>query len=259
MNDKLIEIIKIKQRDIQSDKRTTPLGAVRDRANKISGKSRFAKNITAAKDIALIAEIKLATPAGDKLGDSKDVAERATEYERAGAEAISYITEHHYFKGDSAAIAEIKKNTHLPVLQKDFVIDEYQVYQARIAGADALLLIARLVDRLMLRRLTDLTLSLGIEPVVEVHNSEDLEKAVATKSRFIAVNARDLKNLKIDVAAACKLIRKIPDKFVKLGFSGVSSSVQVKKYKDAGARAVLVGTELMKTNDIRGFIREIRS
>lgn len=207
--------------------------------------------------IHLIAEIKFASPTNASLGKTEDLLSRAKEYERSGADAISLITERHFFKGDVTFVSQIKHGVSLPVLQKDFVIDEKQIYEAKVIGSDALLLIARLVNKETLKKFVTLCLSLDIEPVVEINNEEDLQKAVATETSIIAVNARDLETFIISIHDACLLLKKIPDSFIKLGFSGIHSSKEVLQYKNAGAKGVLVGTSLMQAKDIKDFIESL--
>ncbi len=138
-------------------------------------------------------------------------------------------------------------------------MDIKQIYESKSLGVDALLLIASIVDTPTLEKFTMLCKKLGIEPVVEVHDEKDLEKAAATSTTCIAVNARNLKTFSIDIERACEMIKKIPPTFIKLGFSGIHSSIEVKKYTQAGAKGVLVGTALMKTENIDTFVQELRS
>ena len=210
-------------------------------------------------NIAIIAEIKLASPSGGKFSDQNDIPSRVKSYEKAGVESISVVTEKHFFKGDIGFVSQVKKLSKLPVLQKDFVIDDYQIYEAKTVDSDALLLIARIVSKEQLKRFVLLAQKLGMEPVVEVQNLEDLEKAVETQTRFIAVNARDLNTFVVDVGKACKLMKKIPSKFIRLGFSGIHSATEVQKYADAGAKGVLVGTSLMKAKNISQFLLSLRA
>lgn len=212
------------------------------------------------KGLAVIAEIKLASPSQSNLGSINDVTPRAREYQRGGAAMISIVTERHFFKGDPAFIKQVKRaGVTLPVLQKDFVIDALQLVEAKEAGADAVLLIAKLLRRKQLKQFVGLAKALGVEPVVEVNDEEDLDNAIAANPTIIAVNARDLETFDVDVDRACKLIEKIPDECIKLGFSGIQSKKEVAKYKKAGAQGVLVGTSLMQSKDVRSFIGELKS
>lgn len=209
-------------------------------------------------EVAIIAEVKFASPTNPNLGSREKLLDRVKKYEDAGADAISIITEKHFFKGDTKFISQVKKEVDIPVLQKDFVIDKQQIYESKNIGSDALLLIAKLVDKKTLEDFVELCFSLEVEPVVEVNNEEDLEKAIITNTNIIAVNARNLENFEIDVEKACKLIKKIPDKFIKLGFSGINSRNEVEKYKKAGAKGVLIGTSLMRTKNIKEFIEGLK-
>lgn len=234
---------------IQENKNTQKIDMSPNQGNK-----SFFDVISNGEKIKLIAEIKFASPTNSHLGSHDELLERAKQYELGGADAISIITENHFFKGDISFVSKIKKNVSLPVLQKDFVIDTVQIYEAKEAGSDALLLIARLVDVKQLQKFVSLCRSLGIEPVVEINNEEDLEKAVNTETNIIAVNARDLDTFAIDVVSACMLIEKIPDQYIKLGFSGVKSEKEVLLYKKSGVDGILVGTSLMKSKNIKSFI-----
>ena len=238
MNNFLKKIIEKKQEDIAVLKQNRFLSLFRDK-------------------MVIIAEIKLASPTVPYFGSEKDIVKRAVSYEAAGADAVSVITEKHFFKGNPEFIPQIKNKVNLPILQKDFIIDPYQIYEAKIIGADALLLIAKIVDKKTLIKFVTLCQKIGLEPVVEINDKDDLEKAMATSTKIIAVNARSLKTFVINVDQACQLIKKIPDQFIKLGFSGIRSSKEVKKYQQAGAKGVLVGTSLMKAKNVKSFIKEL--
>lgn len=238
MNNFLKKIIEKKQEDITVLKQNRFLSLFRDK-------------------MVIIAEIKIASPTVPYFGSEKDIIKRAVNYEAAGADAISVITEKHFFKGNTKFISQIKKDVNLAILQKDFVIDAYQIYESKIIGANALLLIAKIVNQKTLKKFVSLCQEIGLEPVVEISDEADLKKALITSTKIIAVNARNLKTFKVDVDVACLLIKKIPNKFIKLGFSGIKSSDEVKKYQQAGAKGVLVGTSLMKTGNIKSFIKEL--
>jgi indole-3-glycerol phosphate synthase len=262
MHNILVTIVEKKKKDIEEQKKLKPLEVIKNEVFQLKTKSKknlffnsFSKN---KKEISLIAEIKFASPTNSHLGSHDELLERAIKYEKAGADVISLITEKYYFKGDGAFISQAKKHVAIPVLQKDFVIDPYQIYEAKQFGSDALLLIARLVEGDTLKEFVKLCLSLEIEPVVEINSQEDLKKASETEANIIAVNARDLETFDIDVEKACVLIEKIPTTFIKLGFSGISSSTQVLQFEKSGVDGVLVGTSLMRTDNIDGFIKSLK-
>ncbi|OGG13388.1 hypothetical protein A2773_06120 [Candidatus Gottesmanbacteria bacterium RIFCSPHIGHO2_01_FULL_39_10] len=221
--------------------------------------NNFRKNISNPKGfIAIIAEIKLASPSTGRLGDVLDVEKKIKAYEKGGADCISVVVESRRFGGSYELLREVKSYSNLPILCKDFVTDESFIYKAKDYGADAILLIARIVSLDKLVKLVKLGRELGIEPVVEVFDKDDLEKAILTRTNFVAVNARDLDTFKINVDQACKLLRKTPRKFLRLGFSGVVSRKEVVQYKNAGVLGVLVGTILMKGEDPELIIKELK-
>ncbi len=211
-----------------------------------------------AGEIAIIAEIKLTSPSGGVLGLDREIEERVKSYQRGGAAAISVVVDEHFFGGGLSLIKRIKAVTSLPVLAKDFIIDEYQVFEALVGGADAILLIARILSRQKLKKLVALATSLGLLPVVEVNEEEELASALGSCARVIAVNARDLTSFKIDLDKALTIGQKIPKECIFLGFSGVNSRQEVKAYQSAGARAVLVGTSLMKSDSPKNLIKELK-
>lgn len=259
MNKILNKIVAKKREDLLEKKKLLSLQDLKGQVKKNKGSGLFYKVINeAVNEPAVIAEVKFASPSGGDMGSSRDLLKRVKEYESAGADAISVITEWHFFKGSVDFIGKVKEAVKLPVLQKDFVIDEYQIYEAAREGADALLLIARLVDEKTLKQFVKLCLKEGIEPVVEIYSEEDLEKAVGTVTRFIAVNARDLDTFGVDVERACRLMKKIPEKFVRLGFSGIQTAGEARKYREAGARGVLIGTSLMKAENAADFLTSLR-
>lgn len=209
-------------------------------------------------DIALIAEIKLTSPSSGNLGKESDVEIIAKTYEQAGADAISIVTNKKFFSGDISFIKRVKKVSTLPILCKDFIVDPFQLIEIKHTGAQAVLLIAKIVSKEKLKKLVELVISLGMEPVVEVQTEKELHHALLTFASCIAVNARDLQDFSVDIDRACGLIQKIPNNRIALGFSGISSRKDVEKYKKAGAKAVLVGTSLMKAKDIKGRIKELK-
>jgi len=207
-------------------------------------------------NVSIIAEIKLVSPSAGKLGDEKELKRRAITYEKGDVDAISMVVDKKYFGGDLEFIRRIKSIVSLPVLAKDFIIDPFQIYEMKAYGADAVLLIAKIVSANQLVKLVKLAKKVNIEPIVEIQNDKELDSAIKTETNTIAVNSRDLETFRVDIDKACKLITKIPSEFVSLGFSGVSCSDDVNKYKVAGAKGVLIGTSLMRKENIRGFLRE---
>lgn len=244
MNKALINILEFTKKDLKG--------------KKASG--NFSRSLLNPKtgNISIIAEIKLASPTEKNLGSPNEILQRVVKYEKAGADAISFITEKSVFKGDIKYISQIKSRVNLPILQKDFVINPYQIYESKINGSDALLLIAKILSQEKLIEFVNLCLEIGLEPVVEINDNKDLDKALKTRTKIIAVNARNLDTLKVDIDGALKLLDQIPASYLKLGFSGIDSKSKVEKYRQAGAKAVLIGTNLMKAKNIREFLKGLR-
>ncbi|HSA83712.1 MAG TPA: hypothetical protein VLF20_02385 [Patescibacteria group bacterium] len=253
----LLEILQKKQEDLSLQKEHFDAHEFHE-MKKTNKENRFRKLFHNRQNMILIGEIKFSSPTHPQLGKKSELLERVEEYEKNGINAMSIITEKHFFNGDISFIKKVKKRVKLPILQKDFFIDANQIYESKKEGADALLLIARLLNHETLSLFVNLCQALGIEPVVEIANLDDLHKAVKTKTNIIAVNARDLETFVVDVEKACVLIRKIPDNFIKLGFSGIVSNHECVLYKRAGADGILVGTNLMKAKNVAEFISDIR-
>lgn len=250
MNDMLKKIIEENKNDLEERKRLFPIEKKRGEMP-----LRF---FEAFSDFGIIAEIKLKSPSAGKLADKSKVLEFAAEYKLGGANAISVITEKYFFDGDINYILQIKNKIDLPILQKDFVKDEYQILESKKYNADGLLLIAKIVTDDELIKFVDLCFEIGIEPVVEIYDENDLKKALKTKTRIIAVNARDLETFKVDIERAAILIKQVPSGYLKLGFSGVNSAEEVGRYRQAGVRGVLVGTRLIESANKRKFLEELR-
>lgn len=210
-------------------------------------------------NVAIIAEIKAKSPSAGEIDMSVDPVLKARVYEKAGADAISYVTDPTFFGGAPQKLPAIIEGLSIPVLQKDFIIDTYQIVEAAVRQVPALLLIARILDAKQLNAFVEFCFLYGIEPVVEVHIEEDIERVQATNARIIGVNARDLETFEVSVERAAEVLKLIPDTYTKIGFSGITSPVQVQQYRDTGARAVLVGEHLMKSKDPKQTIAELRN
>lgn len=218
----------------------------------------FLQAILKPEGIAIIAEIKLSSPSGGVLGLDAEIEARVRSYELGGADAISVVVDEKFFQGNLNLINRIKKTSSLPILAKDFIIEEYQVFEALVYGADAILLIARILSSEKLKQLVALSSSLGLLAIVEVNEVDELSGALASQAKVIAVNARDLDSFKIDLSKALSIGRKIPPERIFLGFSGVNSPEEANLYHGAGAKAVLVGSSLMKSSDPEKLIKELK-
>ena len=191
--------------------------------------------------IPVIAEIKRASPSKGHLSDIPDPAALAREYERGGASAISVLTEGRKFLGSLDDFDKVRAAVHIPVLRKDFIVTDYQIYEARAHGADLVLLIVAALDDAQLKHLLDLAHELSMTVLVETHTREEIERACQAGAKVIGINARNLKNLKVDVNKYNELAADLPDDVIKVAESGVFGAVEVEDYARAGADAVLVG------------------
>ena len=210
-----------------------------------------------ADRVKIIAEVKRASPSRGDLAEIPDPALQARRYEEGGASAISVLTEGRRFKGSLADLEAVKSAVRLPVLRKDFIATEYQVLEARAAGADLVLLIVAALEQETLARLHSLALELGMTPLVETHSAEEVDRAADVGAKLVGVNARDLSTFELDRDLFGRLADRIPSGAVKIAESAVLASADVAHYRSAGADVVLVG-EALVTNDpvttLRSFL-----
>ena len=202
-----------------------------------------------ADGIPVIAEIKRASPSKGHLSDIPDPAALAREYERGGASAISVLTEGRRFLGGLDDFDKVRAAVHIPVLRKDFIVTDYQIFEARAHGADLVLLIVAALDDAQLKHLLDLAHELGMTVLVETHTREEIKRARKAGAKVIGINARNLKNLKVDVNKYNELAADLPDDVIKVAESGVFGAVEVEDYARAGADAVLVGEGVATADD----------
>ena len=219
----------------------------------------FKKAIFQKDKISLIAEIKKASPsAGDIVADF-DPAKIASIYRENNASAISVLTDRRFFKGDLSFIKIAKKESGLPILRKDFIIDQIQIDEAYNADADAILLIARILSKNQLAEFILKARELGLSALVETHDERDIEKALEARSEIVGVNNRDLDTLQIDFSKSLKLVSKYPEIKAKVTVSesGIREKAQILELKGAGFSAVLIGESILKSNLISKKIHEL--
>lgn len=210
--------------------------------------------------VGVIAEVKRRSPSKGHLADIADPAELAGAYAAGGAAAISVLTEQRRFGGSLADLETVRAHVDVPLLRKDFVVEDYQVVEARVAGADLILLIVAALDDDELRRLHDLARELGMRVLVEVHDESEIERALATDVQLLGVNARNLKTLDVDPDAFARLSPLVPTGAgapVLVAESGISGVADVERFAAAGASAVLVGEALVKDGDPTRAVREM--
>ncbi len=243
----LEKILRDKREQISQAKKAVPPALMKEAALSLPVKKfAFRKALGRARTIAVIAEIKKKSPSGGLLRRRFNAAKIAGQYEAAGAAAISVLTDEKYFGGSASLLARVKKAVSLPVLRKDFIVDEYQVYETRLLGADALLLIARALTKQKLRSLFRIADRLGLDVLFEVHDAAELKKVLDLKPVIVGVNNRDLGTLHVDLAVSAKLSPKIPRKVIFVSESGVRTNLDLRFLRTIGADAVLVGESLMR-------------
>lgn len=209
--------------------------------------------------LSVIAEVKRASPSAGVIAAGADPVEQARAYARGGAAAISVLTEPRHFGGSLEDLRTVRASVALPILRKDFILDEAQVAEARVAGADSLLLITSILDEGELEGLLGRCRRFGMEPLVETHDDADLERALATDAKVIGVNARNLETLEVDVPAALARLRRVPPDRITVLESGVRDREHAEAAVVAGASAILVGEALMRADDPAATLRRLRA
>lgn len=258
MKDFLKEIINLKRKEIESSKINLPITHFAEAKRLLKGLRPFKEAISSGGRINLIAEIKKKSPSRKKAFFRKlDIASLAYIYEESGAKAISILTDKKFFGGRVSHISEVRKTVSLPVLRKDFIIDEYQVYESRYFGADAILLIARILSSGQIKSFMHLAKRIGMDPVVEVHDEYDLEKALVSDAKIIGINNRDLDTFTIDMETTLRLIPRIPKGITTISESGIKSKDDISRLEETGVNAVLIGSSFLEAGDIAARVREI--
>ena len=212
----------------------------------------------------LIAEVKKASPSAGVIRPDFDPVRIALDYKSAGADCLSVLTDEKFFQGSLQYLSAIRQAVQLPLLRKDFIIDERQILEAIEAGADAILLIVAILDDARLRRFHDLAHGAGLTVLVEVHDEAELDRTVAMGARLIGVNNRDLKSFKVDLATTERLADRLwgmrsPTDTLLVAESGIHTRADVERLRQCGARAILVGESLMRHADIPAKVRELMS
>lgn len=210
------------------------------------------------KDVSFICEVKKASPSKGVISEDFPYLQIAEDYEKAGASAISCLTEPYWFKGSNKYLRQIVKNVSIPVLRKDFTVDEYMIYEARILGASAVLLICSILSEEQLSEYLELAHSLGLSALVEAHNEAEIEMAVNSGAMIIGVNNRDLKTFNVDTENAVRLRDMVPRDRVFVSESGIKTAADVEELRKIGANAALIGETLMRADDKKAKLDELR-
>ncbi|SHJ33934.1 indole-3-glycerol phosphate synthase TrpC [Hespellia stercorisuis] len=255
----LDELAEYAKKRVAAAKNTVSAEIIKERALALP-KGEFCFEHTLKKaEMSFICEVKKASPSKGIIAENFPYVEIAKDYEAAGADCVSVLTEPKWFQGSDEIFCEIRKKIKLPMIRKDFTVDAYQIYEAKVMGADAVLLICALLDTETIRSCIQICDELGITALVETHNEEEIDSAVAAGARVIGVNNRNLKNFTVDFSNAARLRDRIPENVVFVAESGVKNAEDIRQLAKVGADAVLVGEALMKSEDKAGMLREFRS
>jgi len=217
----------------------------------------FKGAISAPGGINLIGEIKFASPSAGIIREKADPLFVGRIYERAGAAAISLLTDKKFFNGDLRHLPRLKKAVSLPILRKDFIVDEIQVRESYLYGADAVLLIARILSSQQLRRYLGICRELGLAALTEVHDQNDLNKAIDCGAEIIGINNRDLDTFETSLGTSLKLAPLAPDEHTLVSESGIKDIADIQLLKQAGIQAILVGTSIMGSHDMEKKTKEL--
>ncbi|MCM1225859.1 MAG: indole-3-glycerol phosphate synthase TrpC [Clostridium sp.] len=250
----------IEKRKIQLEKEKTAVSPEKMKKNALETTTPCRDFYAALKksSLSVISEVKKASPSKSVICEDFHPVETAEAYEKAGADAISCLTEEFYFKGSSDYLKAIRKAVDIPILRKDFIFDEYQIYEARSIGADAVLLIAAVLDTETMNNFRELAESLGMNCLFEAHNEEELENILKCSPKIIGVNNRNLKTFEVSLENTKRLAAMIPDSCVKISESGIKDNADMKFVRECGADAVLIGETLMRSGNIGETMKALR-
>ena len=253
----LDEIAAKRRIQLEHEKGAVPFEAIKKAAEQTAPPKDFKTALLKGR-LSVIAEVKKASPSKGVIRANFNPAKIAKAYEAAGADALSVLTEESYFQGSSEYLRQIRRAVSVPILRKDFIIDPYQIYEARVIGADAVLLIAALLDEAALKDYVKIAHFLGLACLTEVHNEAELAVALEAGGEIIGINNRDLKTFHVDLNTTARLARLIPKGRVLVSESGVTDPADVQTLKECGANAVLIGETLMCSADVAQTLRQLR-
>jgi len=250
-------IVAHKQEEVKIQKNQLPLSELRQTLRDTPPTRNFKAAISTPGQINLIAEVKKASPSKGIIREDFDPIAIAQIYQSSDAAAISVLTDERFFQGSLSYLTAIRETTSIPLLRKDFIIDEYQIYQARAACADAILLIASILDFRTMQTFLKIAHGLELDCLVEVHTESELKKVLDTDAQIVGINNRDLKTFQTNLDTTVQLRKLIPQDKVVVSESGIHSRRDVKMLQECGVNAILVGESLMRSTDINAKIKEL--
>lgn len=240
-------------------KATLPLEKVKKAALSMNAATGFPlEKALNQPDISFICEVKKASPSRGIIAADFPYLQIAQDYERAGADAISVVTEPDYFQGCDQYLRQIQAAVSLPVLRKDFTVDAYQIYEAKRLGASAVLLICALLDTGTIRDYLSICDELGLSAIVEAHDEREIESALAARARIIGVNNRNLKDFTVDLGNSIRLRKLLPESILFIAESGIKTAADIKMLRQAKVNGVLIGETLMQSQDKQAMLAELR-
>ena len=235
-----------------------PLEALREQALALPKGDHVFERALKMDGISFICEVKKASPSKGLIAPDFPYLDIAREYEAAGADAISVLTEPEFFFGSDAYLTKIRQSVGIPVLRKDFTVDEYQLYEAKSLGADAVLLICALLDTQTLRKYIGICDALGLSALVEAHTEDEVMSALDSGARIVGVNNRNLKTFEVDINTCVRLRPLVPKDIIFVAESGIRNSNDVMRLREAGVNAVLVGEMLMRSPDKKAALAALK-
>jgi len=245
----LDDIIANKTVEVKESKNSLPLELIIEQIKDALPSRNFFNAIKPDGKLKIISEVKHASPSKGVFRDDFDPVQIAKSYSRGGASAISVLTDEKYFRGSLTYLKNIRAEVDTPLLRKDFIIDPYQVYEARLFGADAILLIVAALDQSILKELLDLTRQLDMNAIVEIHDEAELQRALDAGSRIIGINNRDLRTFDVDLNVSINLSKKVPADKIVVAESGISSIEDIDRLMGEGVHVFLIGETFMKAPD----------
>lgn len=253
MHSVLAKIVEQKKIEVDQLKR---LGFPRN--ENVSGKRDFIKELNKLPELAIISEVKKASPSKGVIRADFDPVTIAQEYQEGGASAISVLTDEKFFQGHYTYLQDVRAKTAVPVLRKDFIIDPLQVEHTAAMGADAMLLIAAILEDSQMKDLYDITLGYAIAPLIEIHTPWELDRVMKIEPSLIGINNRNLDTFETTLDTTFSIIKYIPREITVISESGIENGDQARKLRDAGVKALLVGESLMRLDDPKVLINELR-
>lgn len=218
----------------------------------------FERALKESGDIAFICEVKKASPSKGLIAPDFPYKQIAIDYENAGASAISVLTEPYWFKGENGYLTEIAESVSIPVLRKDFTVDEYMIYEAKVIGASAVLLICAILDTETVRRYIQIADSLGLSSIVEAHDADEVNSAIKAGARIIGVNNRNLKDFTVDINNSSRYRAMVPDDIIFISESGIKTADDIEMLRKNGTNAVLIGETLMRSSNKKAELDRLR-